>query len=180
MTPVPRSGVDNRTFRLGDELLVRLPSAAGYVESVAKEQRWASPSWRSTFRSRSLRRWRRGPGQGYPWPWSVYRWLPGDPADDAPPRDLTRLAVDLGAFLTALQRAPGPGPTPGQHNWWRGGPVDHYDDETRHALEVLAGEVDVPAATEVWDAAVTSTWDGPDGWLHGDIAPGNLLMSAAS
>ena len=92
--------------------------------------------------------------------------------------DLVRFAVDLAAFLTALRRAPGPGPAAGAHNWWRGGPVSHYDDETRHALDVLAGEVDVLAATEVWEAALTSVWAEPDVWLHGDIAPGNLLVSA--
>jgi len=54
--------------------------------------------------------------------------------------------------------------------------VGHYDDETRHTLKALAGEVDVPAATAVWEAAVTSAWDGPDVWLHGDVAPGNLLV----
>ena len=133
----------NRTFRLGDELLVRLPSAAGYAEAVAKEQRWLPVLAQHLPLPIPAPVAVGVPGQGYPWPWSVYRWLPGDSADAAPPEDLTRFAVDLAAFLTALQRAPGPGPEPGAHNWWRGGPVGHYDHETRHALEVLAGEVDV-------------------------------------
>jgi aminoglycoside phosphotransferase (APT) family kinase protein len=176
VTPVPRSGWDNRTFRLGDELLVRLPSAAGYVDAVAKEQRWLPVLAQRLPLPIPAPVAVGVPGQGYPWPWSVYRWLPGDPADAAPPDDLMRFAVDLGAFLTALQRAPGPGPKPGQHNWWRGGPVGYYDHETRHALEVLAGEVDVLAAMEVWDAAVRSVWDGRDVWFHGDVATGNLLV----
>jgi aminoglycoside phosphotransferase (APT) family kinase protein len=178
LTPVARSGVDNRTFRLGDELLVRLPSAAGYAHAVAKEQRWLpvlAPHLPLPIPAPVAVG---VPGQGYPWPWSVYRWLPGESADDAPPVNPERFAVDLAAFLRALQRAPGPGPRPGAHNWWRGGPVGHYDDETRHALEVLAGEVDVLAAAEVWEAALTSAWAGPDVWLHGDVAPGNLLVSA--
>ncbi len=176
VTPVPRSGVDNRTFRLGDELLVRLPSAAGYAEAVAKEQRWL-PALAPHLPLPIPAPVAVGvPDQGYPWAWSVYRWLPGDSADATPPDDLTRFAVDLGGFLTALQRAPGPGPVPGRHNWWRGGPVGHYDHQTRHALEVLAREVDVLAATEVWEAALTSAWEGPDVWLHGDVAPGNLLV----
>ncbi|QCB94813.1 aminoglycoside phosphotransferase family protein [Cellulomonas shaoxiangyii] len=178
VTPVPRSGWDNRTFRLGDELLVRLPSAAGYAGAVAKEQRWLpvlAPHLPLPIPAPVALG---APGQGYPWPWSVYRWLPGRSADEAPPADLTRFAVDLAGFLTALRAAPGPGPEPGQHNWWRGGPVAHYADQTHHALDVLAGDVDVAATTEVWDAAVASTWHGPDGWLHGDVAPGNLLVDA--
>jgi len=34
------NGWDNRTFRLGDRLLVRMPSAAEYATQVEKEQRW--------------------------------------------------------------------------------------------------------------------------------------------
>ncbi|MCC2321250.1 aminoglycoside phosphotransferase family protein [Cellulomonas xiejunii] len=176
VTPAARSGWDNRTFRLGDELLVRLPSAEWYIEAVAKEQRWLpvlAPHLPLPIPAPVAAGM---PGQGYPWPWSVYRWLPGASVDAAPPADLTRLAVDLAGFLNALRHAPGPGPAPGQHNWWRGGPVGHYDDQTRHALDALAGEVDVRAATDVWEAAVTSAWDGPDVWLHGDVAPGNLLV----
>ena len=37
---VQPNGWDNRTFRLGDELSVRLPSAAGYAPQVEKEARW--------------------------------------------------------------------------------------------------------------------------------------------
>ncbi|WP_028045758.1 aminoglycoside phosphotransferase family protein [Cellulomonas sp. URHE0023] len=180
VSPVPRSGVDNRTFRLGDELLVRLPSAEGYAHSVVKEQRWLPVLAQHLPLPIPAPVAQGAPGHGYPWPWSVYRWLPGDSADEAPPGDLTRFAVDLAAFLRALRRAPGPGPEPGAHNWWRGGPVRHYDDETRQALEVLAGEVDVPAATEVWEAALMSVWHGPDVWFHGDIAPGNLLVSGGA
>ncbi len=180
VSPVPRGGWDNRTFRLGDQLLVRLPSAAGYAEAVAKEQRWL-PALAAHLPLPIPAPVAVGvPGQGYPWPWSVYRWLPGRSADEAPPADLTRLAGDVAAFLVALQRAPGPGPAPGSHNFWRGGPVAYYDGETRRALDLHAREVDVPAATEVWEAALASGWDGPDVWLHGDIAPGNLLVRAGA
>ena len=37
---VPHGGCDNHTFRLGEELTIRLPSADAYVAQVAKEQRW--------------------------------------------------------------------------------------------------------------------------------------------
>lgn len=40
---VDPGGWDNRTFRLGADLLVRLPSRARYVAQVAKEQMAARP-----------------------------------------------------------------------------------------------------------------------------------------
>jgi aminoglycoside phosphotransferase (APT) family kinase protein len=40
VTPVPRQGNDNRTFRLGDELAVRLPAGEGYAAGITKEDRF--------------------------------------------------------------------------------------------------------------------------------------------
>jgi aminoglycoside phosphotransferase (APT) family kinase protein len=40
VTPVEDGGCDNRTFRLGDKMAVRLPSALSYVAQVEKEHRW--------------------------------------------------------------------------------------------------------------------------------------------
>ena len=56
--PVACDGWDNRTFRLGEEMTVRLPSAAAYAPQVAKEQRWLPRLGRSSpcrFLSRSRR-----------------------------------------------------------------------------------------------------------------------------
>ena len=38
--PVQSSGWDNRTFYLGEHMVVRLPSSAYYAEQVIKEQHW--------------------------------------------------------------------------------------------------------------------------------------------
>jgi aminoglycoside phosphotransferase (APT) family kinase protein len=40
ISPVEFGGWDNRTFHLGEEMTVRLPSAAAYALQVEKEQRW--------------------------------------------------------------------------------------------------------------------------------------------
>ena len=40
ITPVEPGGWDNRTFRLGDRMSVRLPSAAAYAAQVDKEHAW--------------------------------------------------------------------------------------------------------------------------------------------
>ncbi|PZF80821.1 aminoglycoside phosphotransferase family protein [Jiangella anatolica] len=175
--PVELQGVDNRTFRLGDELSVRLPSAAHYREQVAKEQRWLPllaprlpvpiPAPVAVGR----------PGRGYPWTWSVNRWLAGTTALSSGGFDDVGFARDVAGFLRAPQAADASGgPGPGTHNFQRGGPVSFYGDETARALDTLAGRLDVAAARKVWDAALAATFIGPPVWLHGDVAPGNLLV----
>jgi aminoglycoside phosphotransferase (APT) family kinase protein len=175
--PVPRSGWDNRSFRLGDELLVRLPSAAGYVEAVTKEQRWLPVLGPQLPLPVPLPVAAGGPDAGFPWPWSVYRWLDGSDAGSSPVSDPTGLATDLAVFLTALQQLdPTGGPAPGPHCWWRGAPLTHYDAETRRAIDLLGDDVDGPAVTAVWDRALASDWAPPPRWFHGDVAAGNLLV----
>jgi aminoglycoside phosphotransferase (APT) family kinase protein len=175
--PVPRSGWDNRSFRLGEELLVRLPSAAGYAEAVAKEQRWLPVLGPQLPLPVPVPVAAGAPDAAYPWPWSVYRWLEGSDAVSSPVSDLPGLATDLAAFLVALQQVdPTGGPAPGQHCWWRGAPLTHYDVETRRAIDLLGDAIDGRAATAVWERALAGEWQLPPRWFHGDVAVGNLLV----
>ncbi|MFM9454130.1 phosphotransferase [Streptomyces europaeiscabiei] len=113
--PVDRQGWDNRTFRLGDELTVRLPSAEGYAAAVAKEDRCLPAPARHLPLPVPEPVAAGRPGEGYPFSWSVRRWLPGDTVEVAAGVDRTRLARDLGAFLGELRRAPlGRGPAAGR------------------------------------------------------------------
>ncbi|MFI2651533.1 aminoglycoside phosphotransferase family protein [Micromonospora fulviviridis] len=175
---VARQGWDNRTFRLGDHLVVRLPSAEGYVPGVAKEDRWLPvlarhlplpvPEPVATGR----------PGAGYPYPWSVRRWLPGDTLGAAGEVDRSAVARDLGAFLTALRRAPTVGgPAAGRHSCFRGCHPSAYGDEVEQALDALGGRVDTAACQDVWARALTSAWPAAPVWFHGDVAVGNLLVA---
>ena len=68
------------------------------------------------------------------------------------------------------------GPPPGDHNFFRGGPLTVYDGETRAAIAALGSEVDAGCATRAWEAALRATWRGTPVWVHGDIASGNLLV----
>ena len=117
------------------------------------------------------------PGNGFPRPWSVYRWIDGDPATAEGITDLPGFAADLADFLVALyQIDPAGGPGPGTHNFFRGGPVAVYDGQTRDALAALRGQIDTVLAAEVWRAALRASWHGPPVWFHGDAQPGNLLL----
>jgi aminoglycoside phosphotransferase (APT) family kinase protein len=177
LRPVDRGGWDNRSFRLGEALLVRLPSRGRYAASVVVEQRWL-PQLASQLPLPIPEPVGLGaPGEGYPWPWSVYRWLEGAPADAAPVDDTVRFARDLGGFLRALQAADAAGgPTPGPGNFHRGGSARVYDGEVWAALAALGGQVDGDGAAQVWRAAQTAEFAGPPVWVHGDVAPGNLLV----
>jgi aminoglycoside phosphotransferase (APT) family kinase protein len=178
--PVDADGWDNATFRLGDTMSVRLPSADGYVDAVEKEQRWLPVLAPQLPLPIPVPLGRGRPGSGFPRPWSVYQWIDGVPMNDQTDEsdaDLIRLATDLAGFLGALYRIdPGGGPGPGQHNWFRGGPLTVYDDGTRKALAALEGHIDTALAAEIWQTALDCTWTGPPVWFHGDAQPGNLLL----
>lgn len=172
--PVANGGWDNRTFRLGPEMLVRLPSAAEYALAVDKEHRWL-PALAARLPLPIPAPLAKGkPDAGYPYPWSIYRWLDGEPASGAG----VRFALDLADFLAALQSVDAAdGPQPGIHNWFRGGTLRTFDKEVERALAELDGHVDAGLVREIWAGAIDARWDGVDRWFHGDIAPGNLLLA---
>ena len=156
--PVEPGGWDNRTFRLGDRLSVRLPSGPAYVPQVDKEQRWLPELARHLPLPIPVPLAKGRPGEGYPWPWSVYRWLDGEPATGSG-LDLTEIARSLAAFLAALYRIDAAdGPAAGLHNFHRGGELSVYDSETRAAVSSLRGRIDTAVAGQVWTAALASRW----------------------
>jgi aminoglycoside phosphotransferase (APT) family kinase protein len=178
VAPVALDGWDNTTFRLGDELSVRLPSADAYVAQVEKERRWLpilAPQLPLPIPEPvAIGR----PGREFPRPWSIYRWIAGDHASVDRIANLTVFAADLTGFLAALYAIDASGgPPPGAHNFFRGGPLDTYDAQSRTSIQLLADEIDREAVTEVWDAALASTWDRPPVWVHGDVATSNVLVA---
>src|SRR5918998_2231825 len=175
--PVEVSGWDNRTFQLGTQMTVRLPSAAPYALQVEKEHRWLPKLAPLLPLPIPVPLAKGSPADGYPWHWSVYRWLEGETATAERIADLRQFATTLADFLTALQRIDSAGgPPPGRHNFFRGGPLTVYDAETRQAISALDGRIDGGAATAAWEAALAAGWHGPPVWFHGDVAAGNLLV----
>lgn len=175
--PIEPGGWDNRTFRLGKDMTVRLPSAERYVRQVEKEQLWLprlSPQLPLPIPEPLAKG---APGGGFAWPWSIYRWQPGETLAAERVDDIRQLASDLARFLRALMRADATGgPEPGAHNFNRGGSPVFYDGETQRALGLVEGQIDTAAARDVWDAACAAPFEGAPVWFHGDIAWGNLLV----
>lgn len=175
--PVLPGGWDNRTFRLGDCMSVRLPSAAEYVAQVEKEHTWLPKLAPHLSLPISMPVAKGSPALNYTWPWSVYAWLEGEPAHADLIDNQEDFARSVARFLAELHQIDTRGaPEPGQHNFYRGGPLSTYDSETRASLELLAGRIDAASALEVWETAVGSTWNAPNVWVHGDVACGNLLV----
>ena len=177
VVPVEFSGWDNRTFRLGDTLTVRLPSGEAYASSVEKELVWL-PRLASALPCPIPVPVAAGaPSATFPWPWSIRRWIDGRSAATAPVADPVALAGQLTDFLRALQQVdPADGPPTGEENFYRGGDLAVYDDETRRATALSATVIDPDAVTEMWEAALAARWDGSPVWFHGDFAPANLLL----
>ena len=175
--PVESSGTDNAIYRLGEDMAVRLPRVPGSTGTIDKEQRWLPklapllPVAISQPLARGL------PGQGYPWHWSVHRWLAGESVNVERMADPVGLAQDLGGFVAAMRRIDTTGGPIAGRDGSRGVPLARRDAATREAIAQLDGLVDGPAVTTAWEAAVRApTWQRPGVWIHGDLPSGNVLI----
>jgi aminoglycoside phosphotransferase (APT) family kinase protein len=177
---VEHDGWDNRTFRLGSELTVRLPTADWYARQVDKEQRWLPVLAPQLPLPIPVPVAMGQPDAGFPYRWSVYRWVAGEPASVARVADPVQFAAALAAFLNALSGVdPTGGPAPGEHNFHRGGPLATYECETLRAIEALGEEIPADAVERAWDEAMQTTWDRAPVWFHGDVAAANLIVRDA-
>ncbi|MFG1905529.1 aminoglycoside phosphotransferase family protein [Kribbella sp. NPDC048928] len=177
VTPVKVDGWDNRTYRLGSDLTARLPTHASYVAAVDKEHRWL-PVLAPHLPLEIPEAVAKGaPGEGYPHPWAIRRWIAGRTATVDSVEDLDEFARTIAGFILALQSVDASdGPVAGTHSFFRGASLTTYHDETVEALAVLKDRIDAERAQDVWDAALAASWDRPPVWFHGDIASGNLLV----
>jgi aminoglycoside phosphotransferase (APT) family kinase protein len=173
---VESAGTDNAIYRLGNELVARLPRIAWAVAQVETERVWMPrlaphlpleiPTPVATGR----------PGAGYPWPWAINRWIDGENVAVGRRDGLEPMAHAVAHFLRALRAVDptgGPPARPGR----RGAPLDVRDNETRRAIEQLHDDIDTAAAQRVWERAVAAReWERAPVWFHGDLLPGNLIV----
>jgi aminoglycoside phosphotransferase (APT) family kinase protein len=173
LTTVEPWGTDNAIWRLGDDLVVRLPRIRWATGQVAREAMWlprlaphlpvAVPAPIAVG----------APGEGYPYAWAVHRWIPGDPARLDLVDDPVTLALDLARVVRALRSLPTDG-APAARN--RARPLHEYDEPTRRAIDAAGHLIDAAAATAVWEQALAAApHDGPPVWVHGDLE-GNCLV----
>lgn len=176
--PVPSSGTDNAMYRLGQNMVVRLPRHQATTERLNKECEWLPRLAPRLPLPVPIPLARGTPAHGYPFEWSVYQWLDGEIATIEQIVDPGRAATELARFVAALQRVDtADGPPPGQHNAFRGVPLKTRDAAVRASIASLRDEIDSRAVTAAWDAALDApTWDRPPVWIHGDLDARNLLV----
>ncbi|MEH7380537.1 aminoglycoside phosphotransferase family protein [Bacillus sp. JJ1533] len=175
--PVKVSGNDNRTFHLGDYMSVRLPSSEHYAPQVEKEQKWLPKLAKGLTLPISTPIAKGNPSAEYPYPWSVYKWIEGETLTQKNINDSSQIARDLAAFLIELQSIDASdGPIAGAHNFYRGGDIAVYNQESRDAINQNKDRLDAPLLNEIWERALDSKWNSDPVWVHGDIAPGNILV----
>ncbi|SRR6266536_675262 len=171
---VRSAGIDNVIYRLGDDMAVRLPRIPSAAQDVDTEQRWLPQLAPQLPIAIPVPLGKGVPDEGFPYPWSVCRWLDGENAVDRPIVDLPDAAEQLGRFIAALQRCDATAAPPSA----RAKPVSTRDHDVRSAIRHLGadGTVDAAAATAAWETSLaTPAWHGAPVWTHADLHPGNLL-----
>jgi len=167
------SGWDNAIFRLGEDLLLRLPRRAMAARLLAHEQRWL-PTLKHRLPLAVPAAVRVGaPQDGYPWPWSVVPWLEGETADlDAPDADQGEA---LAAFFEALHV---PAPAEAPRNPLRGVPLANRAQVFTERTARLEGKTDLVSEPirAIWADALAAPDDAAPTWIQGDPHPRNVLV----
>jgi aminoglycoside phosphotransferase (APT) family kinase protein len=168
---VASSGTDNAIFRLGPDMLVRLPRIERVAPNIAHEWRWLPvlapnlPVPVSTVLGRGK------PGEGFAWDWTILSWLPGENPKAGALSNAPRLAADLAGLIQAFRRID----TTGAPR--KTATLAMRDAQVRLDIDALKGRIEIDGALAVWKHALDlPPWGGAPVWLHGDIASGNLLL----
>ncbi|MCP9211215.1 aminoglycoside phosphotransferase family protein [Streptomyces cucumeris] len=176
------AGTDNTMYRLGDDLLVRLPRTADTGHSLRKEQQWL-PRLAPLLACPIPEPVHAGtPANAFPLAWSVYRWIDGDEASPDTVRDWAAFGADLATVVKELHHIDLMGATRTDGlSWYRGGSLGPCDPWVSRALDdcrtTMGSELDVDALEQLWQAAVALPEpSGTHVWLHGDLKPTNLLV----
>jgi aminoglycoside phosphotransferase (APT) family kinase protein len=164
------AGSDNVMIRLGEDLVLRFPRVASAVAALEVETRWlgwvggVSPLTVPEVVALGQ------PGAGYPWPWTVLRWIAGRDALAAPVDDLAA-AEALAAFILALRGAAVPPGLPVKQ-----GDLQARDGFLRQMIVRITDEADAGEATRAWEAALgLPLWEGAPVVVHADLHPLNLI-----
>ena len=179
VSAVDSAGTDNALFRLGPDLVARLPRIHWAATLADKEYEWLPALAPQLPLAVPVPVAKGSPADGYPWSWTVCTWLDGrNPA----PENLTdpqAVAEALARFIRALHEIdPAGGPPAGERNFFRGVPLAMRDAWTRPSIEEVRDEFDPEAVGAAWDAALQADpWPEPPLWVHGDLSPGNLLVT---
>ncbi len=165
-------GWDNYTFRLGENLAVRLPRREAGLDLIRNEQRWLAEAAHDVTLPVPAPIAIGAPGLGYKCPWSIVPWIEGAPVDHAP-LDAEQGRV-LASFLRALHRSAPPG---APLNPGRGVRLEIRRERFAQCLDRLRSSSDVitPSIDAAWQTALEAPFAETSVWLHGDLHAQNVL-----
>lgn len=180
ISPVASHGTVNALFRIGERLVARLPLQGGAVEAT---RTWLEDEARSARELLGRSSFPTPepiaigePGAGYPLPWSVQTWLPGRVATHDDPGWSVAFAHDLAEFIRSVRAIDTDGRTFSGSG--RGGDLRSHDEWMETCFERSKGFLDVPRLRWIWAGLrVLPRLDRPDQMTHGDLIPGNVLVS---
>jgi aminoglycoside phosphotransferase (APT) family kinase protein len=155
-------------------LAVRLPRIAWATNQAAKEAEWLPRLASQLPLAVPVSIATGEPGEGYPYMWSIYEWLPGENANGTI-TDLAEAAVDLAGFIGALRlidTADAPERPPGA----RGAPLAELDGQVRRSIHELDVRIDSATVLRVREESLRASLHRDEVWVHGDLLPGNLLV----
>lgn len=166
-------GFDNALWRLGSDLVVRLPRREIAVGLLEHELRWLPTIAGHVTLQTPLPHMAGMASQHFAWPWLIAHWIDGVPGDDLSGDDRRSSAVALATFLREIHVV---APPDAPLNPFRGGPLRERSATLETRLLDISDIVDVPTLRQLWAACLAAPpWTAPPLWLHGDMHPGNAL-----
>ena len=166
-------GTDNAIFRLGEDLVVRLPRIGWAVGQVHFEDDWLPRLGRGLAIELPAPMAVGEPQGDYPFVWAIHRWLHGEGAGPATIEDPVRFAGDLARIVGQLQQVD-TSDAPLAKN--RARPLAEYDVPTRAAIEAASHLIDADVALAQWEESLAAPAHAGDlVWVHGDLE-GNCLV----
>lgn len=182
------AGTDNSMYRLGDDLVVRLPRTADKVRALQKEQRWL-PRLAPFLTCKVPEPVHSGsPSSDFPLAWSVYRWIDGEVAGPDTVTDWGGFGADLAQFVRELHGADLMGATAAStvnsHRSLRlrtgrrlGHDLRKVQQDFDKCRAIMGSELDLDALEQLWLAALALPEpSGSPVWRHNDLKPANLLV----
>ena len=178
--PADSQGTVNAIFRIGGQFAARFalepgdPGAARpHLESEARAAR--ALAGRTRFRTPEPVALSE-PGAGYPLAWLVQTWLPGVTATDEDPGGSATFAHDVGEFISGVRCISTDGRTFSVSG--RGGGLACHDPWMQTCFTRSGHLLDVPRLRRMWDIfRELPCGAGGDVMSHGDLIPGNVLVS---
>ena len=170
---IQSSGTDNALYRLGKELVVRLPRIDWAVNSIQKEYSWAPKIAKQLSTSISTPIFCGKQNTNFPWPWLVIKWNDGENPEFEQENEYNDLAVDLAQFLNefhSIKLKNGPLSRRGVH-------LVNVNERTSTDLPLLKDEINVDYYLGLWkELSSLPEWAGAPVWVHGDFLLGNILV----